>query len=219
MSEIFISERMPVLALRGLTVFPKQMIHFDVGRDKSLKALEMAMKSDQKVFLVTQKNLEDDDPTPQQLFEIGVVAHIKQLLKVQGDMVRVLVYGEYRGKIDTVLQLEPCMAARVVSVQEQLPESKGPRVEAYMREAVLLFNDYLEITQKPAQEIQLQLMAAQDPGYIADTICQYVGFRFEYKYQILSTAHAAARLVSVVRMLKHELRVLEIEAGQDQRTD
>ena len=104
MSEILISEQMPILALRGLTVFPKQMLHFDVGREKSVKALELAMKGDQRIFLVTQKNILDDEPTEKHLYRIGTVAKIKQVLRTQGDLVRVLVEGEYRACIGQLLQ-------------------------------------------------------------------------------------------------------------------
>ena len=90
-----------------MTVFPKQMLHFDVGREKSVKALELAMKGDQRIFLVTQKNILDDEPTEKHLYRIGTVAKIKQVLRTQGDLVRVLVEGEYRACIGQLLQTEP----------------------------------------------------------------------------------------------------------------
>ena len=161
MNDIVYMERIPVLALRGLTIFPKQLIHFDVGRDKSLKALEMATREDQRVFLVPQKDLTDDDPSVEKLFEVGVVAHIKQLLKVQGDLVRVLVYGEYRATITACLQTEPCIVARTESVSDVPCDKTSPRIEASMRDAMMLFDQYLELTQRPAQELQLQLQSFQ----------------------------------------------------------
>ena len=144
MSEILISEQMPILALRGLTVFPKQMLHFDVGREKSVKALELAMKGDQRIFLVTQKNILDDEPTEKHLYRIGTVAKIKQVLRTQGDLVRVLVEGEYRACIGQLLQTEPCLSGRVESVPEQNSDAGAPREEALMREAVMLF--YMQST-------------------------------------------------------------------------
>ena len=174
MSEILISEQMPILALRGLTVFPKQMLHFDVGREKSVKALELAMKGDQRIFLVTQKNILDDEPTEKHLYRIGTVAKIKQVLRTQGDLVRVLVEGEYRACIGQLLQTEPCLSGRVESVPEQNSDAGAPRAEALMREAVMLFDEFLELLQKPAQELQLRLLAVHEPGFIADTIDSYI---------------------------------------------
>ena len=157
MSEILISEKMPVLPLRGLTVFPRQLIHFDVGREKSVKALELAMKGDQRVFLITQKDILDDEPTENGLYRIGTVAKVKQVLRVQGDLVRVLVEGEYRALVKDYLQEEPCLTGRVESVPEQNCDPNSPKAEALMREAVLLFDEFLELIQKPAQELQLRI--------------------------------------------------------------
>ena len=96
MQEIILSERMPVLALRGLTVFPQTTMHFDVGREKSIRALDNAMSNDQRIFLVTQKDILDDDPSFDDLYSVGTVAHVRQVLKMPGDAVRILVFGEYR---------------------------------------------------------------------------------------------------------------------------
>ena len=95
MQEIIISERMPVLALRGLTVFPQATVHFDGGREKSVRALDKAMKGDQKIFLVTQRDILQDDPSMDGLYDVGTVAEVRQVLKMPGDAVRVLVHGEY----------------------------------------------------------------------------------------------------------------------------
>lgn len=218
MSEILISERVPVLALRGLTVFPKQMIHFDVGREKSQKALEMAMEGDQKIFLVTQKSLEVDDPKLEQLAEIGVVAQVKQVLKIQGDVSRVLVYGEYRAKITHMTQTEPCLVARTESVLDAPYEMDDPKVEAALREAMMLFDRYLELIQKPAQDLQLQMLSSHDPGFVADTIAQHVGFRFETKIQILKKLHPMQRLKDALAALRYELEVLEMEMDIQEKT-
>ena len=107
MSEILVKENMPILALRGIAVFPEQTLHFDIGRVKSALALEKAMKHDQTLLLVPQKNILDDDPGLQDLFPIGTVAKVKQILKSQGDNIRVLVTGLYRAKINAMPQTEP----------------------------------------------------------------------------------------------------------------
>ena len=113
MNELILSERMPVLAMRGLVLFPQATMHFDVGREKSVRALEAAMNADQHIFLVTQKEIEQDDPGFGDRYEIGTVAHVLQVLKIPGDTVRVLVQGEYRARATQMLQTAPCMMARV----------------------------------------------------------------------------------------------------------
>ena len=218
MSEILISEQMPILALRGLTVFPKQMLHFDVGREKSVKALELAMKGDQRIFLVTQKNILDDKPTEKHLYRIGTVAKIKQVLRTQGDLVRVLVEGEYRACIGQLLQTEPCLSGRVESVPEQNSDAGAPRAEALMREAVMLFDEFLELLQKPAQELQLRLLAVHEPGFIADTIGQHATFGYQDKAKLLAQLNPVRRLDAAVRLLRHELEVLKLESEMQDKT-
>ena len=218
MSEILISEQMPILALRGLTVFPKQMLHFDVGREKSVKALELAMKGDQRIFLVTQKNILDDEPTEKHLYRIGTVAKIKQVLRTQGDLVRVLVEGEYRACIGQLLQTEPCLSGRVESVPEQNSDAGAPRAEALMREAVMLFDEFLELLQKPAQELQPRLLAVHEPGFIADTIGQHATFGYQDKAKLLAQLNPVRRLDAAVRLLRHELEVLKLESEMQDKT-
>ena len=213
-----ISEQMPILALRGLTVFPKQMLHFDVGREKSVKALELAMKGDQRIFLVTQKNILDDEPTEKHLYRIGTVAKIKQVLRTQGDLVRVLVEGEYRACIGQLLQTEPCLSGRVESVPEQNSDAGAPRAEALMREAVMLFDEFLELLQKPAQELQLRLLAVHEPGFIADTIGQHATFGYQDKAKLLAQLNPVRRLDAAVRLLRHELEVLKLESEMQDKT-
>ena len=107
MNEIIQVETMPILALRGLAVFPEQTIHFEVGRKKSILALEAAMEGDQTLLLIPQKDIADDDPNWKALYSIGTVAKVKQILKAQGETLRVLVTGMYRARIDEPLQSEP----------------------------------------------------------------------------------------------------------------
>ena len=218
MSEILISEQMPILALRGLTVFPKQMLHFGVGREQSGKVLELAMKGDQRIFLVTQKNILDDEPTEKHLYRIGTVAKIKQVLRTQGDLVRVLVEGEYRACIGQLLQTEPCLSGRVESVPEQNSDAGAPRAEALMREAVMLFDEFLELLQKPAQELQLRLLAVHEPGFIADTIGQHATFGYQDKAKLLAQLNPVRRLDAAVRLLRHELEVLKLESEMQDKT-
>ena len=118
MSEIIVSGQLPVLALRGLVVFPRQTVHFDVAREKSIKALEAATEKDQLIFLVPQKRIIDDDPGADQRYPMGCVAKVKQVLKNGGETQRVLVTGLYRARIAEMNQNEPYMLARVEMAQE-----------------------------------------------------------------------------------------------------
>ena len=113
MSEMIYAGKMPVLALRGLAVFPEQTVHFDVGRVKSALALEEAMKGDQMLLLIPQKDIVDEDPGYSGLFTIGTVAKVKQILKAQNDNIRVLVTGLRRAKITEMLQTSPYLSAMV----------------------------------------------------------------------------------------------------------
>ena len=193
MTEIIVSGQLPVLALRGLVVYPKQTVHFDVARAKSIKALEAAMEKDQLIFLVPQKSIIDEDPGADQLWPMGCVAKVKQVLKNGGEMQRVLVTGVYRGRITEMNQNDPYMLARVEMVQEK-SYTLSPKVRAYMRDAQLAFSAYLEMSQHPAQQLQLKMMASTDPSFVADSIAQFVGFDYPDKCRLLSQLNPALRL-------------------------
>ena len=139
MSEITYAGRKPVLALRGLAVFPEQTVHFDVGRSKSARALEAAMKKDQILYLVPQKDILVDDPKLADLYSVGTVVKVKQLLNAPDENLRVLVVGITRGRIVEMQQTEPFLSAIVESIP--CPEEKdSPRGKALRREPCNLYN-------------------------------------------------------------------------------
>ena len=216
MSEIIVSGQLPVLALRGLVVFPRQTVHFDVARDKSIKALEAAMEKDQLIFLAPQKSIIDDDPTVEQLCAVGCVAKVKQVLKNGGDTQRVLVSGLYRARIEQMSQTEPYLQGRVEMVQEK-SYSLTPKVRALMRDAQMTFGGYLELTQHPAQGLHLKLMASTDPSFIADTLGQFVGFDYPDKCKLLGQLSPALRLEQAVKLLSREIEMLTIELEMQQK--
>lgn len=218
MSQIIVSEQIPVLALRGLTVFPKQTLHFDVGREKSIKALEWAMKADQRIFLVPQKDILEDDPLPVGLYETGTVARVEQVLKLQGDLVRILVEGEYRASATEFLQTTPFLMARIESLPDQPCDDTAPRAVALRREAVLLLDEFLELIHKPAQELQLRLLASGSSGFVADSVAQYATFEYQKKAVLLSMLHPVRRLSMTLRFLRDELTVLQMEADLQDKT-
>ena len=156
MSETYYAGKLPILALRGITVFPDQTIHFDVGRVKSIKALEACMKQDQHIMLIPQKDLLVDDPKLVDLHSVGVIAHVKQVLKSQGENLRILVTGIHRARIAEVSQTEPFMMGYVESIPSQ-NTSDSARSMALRREAVAVYGQYLEHYEHPAQVIQLKI--------------------------------------------------------------
>lgn len=210
MHDIITTDHMPVLALRGLVVFPRQTVHFDVSREKSVKALEKAMEQDQVLLLVPQKDIVDDDPGLNGVHTMGTVVRVKQMLRSQGDVIRVLVHGLYRAKITDMPQNDPYMTAKVEMVEDQ-SYTLTTRVRALMRDANVNFGTYLEITQHPSQPLQLKMMASTDPGFIADCLGQNVGFDYPDKIKLLSTLNPASRLDRAVKLLSQELDMLAIE--------
>ena len=214
--EIIVSGQMPVLALRGLVVFPRQTVHFDVARPKSVKALEAAMERDQLIFLVPQKSIIDDDPGAEQLWPMGCVAKVKQVLKNSTDVQRVLVSGLYRARITEMNQNDPYLMARVEMVQEK-SYTLTPKVRAYMRDAQMTFHAYQELTQSNAQALQLKMMASTDPSFIADTLGQFVGFDYLDKCRLLSQLSPPLRLEQAMKLMTGEIEMLTIEMEIQQK--
>lgn len=217
MSEILVSGKLPILALRGLAVFPDQTVHFDVGRMKSIKALEAAMKGDQNILLIPQRDLLVDDPGFTDLYTIGTVAKVKQVLKTQGDNLRVLVTGLCRARITEMEQTEPYLSGHVMAVPET-EVMDSARNTALRREANVLFEQYREAAGHPSQTVQMRLLASQDTGYTADTILQNSGIDFEEQAKLLCQMNPAKRLEAVVRLLRREVEVIKLEALIQERT-
>ncbi len=217
MQEQFTAGKLPVLPLRGVVVYPEQTVHFDVGRMKSVLALESAMKTNQLLLLLPQKNLIDDDPGFKQLHNIGTVVKVKQILKPQGESIRVLVDGLCRGKISDYLQAEPFLAANV----EAIPITSEPdtlRTRALRRQANSLYDAYLELTERPSQSVQLRMMSSNRCGFLADTIAENAGFEYTDKVKLLHQINPVRRLEKVLALLHEEIQMLELETDIQERT-
>ena len=217
MSERFDSGRMPLLALRGIVVYPEQTVHFDIGRVKSALALEAAMKNDQTLILVPQRNIVDDDPDQSQLYPMGTVVKVKQILKSQNENIRVLVTGVSRAKILNIYQSEPYLAADIESVEE-VRAGDNIRAKALQREANNLYGAYLDLEDRPAQMVQLRIMASDDCGFIADTIAQNSGIAYPDKAKLLCQLNPVRRLELVLKLLQQEMQMLRIETDIQERT-
>ena len=217
MSEIRVTGPMPVLALRGMTVFPEQTVHFDIGRMKSALALDAAMKKDQILFLAPQKNIMDEDPDIRGLYSVGTVVQVKQILKAQNENIRVLVTGLYRGHILEMTAREPYLSGMI----EETPEievTENIRSRALRREANQLYGMYLNMVERPSQSIQLKMMSSASCGYIADAIGQNSGIDYTDKAKLLCQLNPVRRLEMAVQMLRQELEMLEIENDIQEKT-
>ena len=217
MTETYYAGKLPILALRGLAVFPGQTVHFDVGRSKSVLALEAAMKQDQKILLIPQKDILVDDPKLIDLYPIGTVAQVKQVLKTQGENLRVLVTGLRRGRITEMNQTEPYLAGIVESVPDQVG-GDNVRSHALRREAVAVYDLYSQLNEHPAQVIQLKLMSSDDNSFIADTIAQNSGIDFKDKAKLLCMLNPSKRLEAAVKLLKQEVEMLRLETEIQEKT-
>ncbi len=217
MTETMYAGKMPILALRGLAIFPEQTVHFDVGRPKSIHALDAAMKQDQTLFLIPQKDMLVDDPRLIDLYSIGTVVRVKQVLKTQGENLRVLVTGICRGKITELSQSDPYLSGIIEAVPA--PETgDSARSHALRREANSLYGLYLQMSEYPAQAVYLRMMSSDSTGYIADAIAQNSGIDFRDKARLLCQLNPQRRLESAVRLLRQELEMLRLEASIQEKT-
>ncbi len=217
MTEKLYSGKLPILALRGLTVFPDQTVHFDIGRPKSVKALDAAMRGDQHILLLPQKDIVADDPDFEGLYTVGTVAKVKQVLRNQGENLRVLVSGICRARVAQLDQAEPYFSGLV----EALPDMEAGdsvRNQALCREANVLYGIYCELVEHPAQTVQLRMMASRDPGFIADSIAQNSGIDYPEKARLLAQLNPVKRLENTLRLLHREVEMLQMEADIHAKT-
>ena len=217
MSENVMTGVMPILALRGLAVFPNQTVHFDVGREKSVRALESAMKKDQTLLLIPQKDIMNEDPKFDDLYPIGTVVMVKQILRSQGENLRVLVTGLCRGRILEQTQQTPYLAGLVEKVQET-EAAESLKIRALRREANALFDAYLEKTERPAQNLQLRMLTSEDTGFLADSIAQNCGIDYPEKAKLLCQLNPVKRLESALRLLRQEMEMIQLESHIQEKT-
>ena len=204
----------PVLALRGLTVFPHMSLTFDVERRISIAALERAMEGDQDIFLVTQREIGVNMPGETDLYAVGTVSHIVQILRLSATSVRVMVEGRQRAHLRRLWQTEPFLQANVALLEEE-PTSAAmgasPRTEALLRQTYNLFNDYAQQAGSLPEEVLTTVMDCRDPGYLADYIAQNTALRYADKQEILEEPAPFIRLRKLNAFLARENNVLGFE--------
>ena len=202
---------MPALALRGLTVFPNMLLHFDVGRESSIKALDEAMTSGQTIFLVAQRELAVENPQEGDLYAVGTISNVRQILRLPGDNVRVMVEGVSRGRLCQLVETNPYLSAEVEEIPGEAPVKRSARTEALVRQTYELFETYIELAPKMTPDILLSVLSSEDPGYIADYIAQNLPMRTGDKQAILEELRPVRRLEKLCQNLRREVEILELE--------
>ena len=203
-------KELPLIPLRGLTLFPYMVLHFDVGRDKSIKALDAAMMENQEIFLVTQKDARQEDPTDADIYETGTVCTIRQLLKLPGNTVRVLVEGTKRGKLDESLTTEPYHRAKVEVVETEFDVNDTEK-EALIRSVKEAFDDFVQMSGSMPPEALITVEDMVDPDRFSDMVCSYMNLKTEEKQELLEAISLKKRLEQLLVLIKNELEILKIE--------
>jgi len=203
------NQRLPVLPLRDIVVFPHMVTPLFVGRPKSIHALEVAMEKDKQLLLLTQKDPRKDDPEVDDLFEIGTVGQIIQLLKLPDGTVKVLVEGKQRASLRHLLETEDCLYAEIETLAVET--SGSPEIEALIRSVSNAFENYVNLSKKVPPEMVSSLSGITDPGRLADTIIAHVNVRIADKQEVLAMADPRIRLEQLLSLLEREVEILQIE--------
>ena len=203
---------LPTIALRGLVVFPNNLVHFEVGREKSIAAVEWAMANNSNVFLVAQRSMETADPQQADLFAYGVVAEVKQVLRVSDDLVKVLVEGKYRAKLTTL----DVGGEFLLSEVRPAPVRPGKTEDAVENEALLRalkssFDEYLGMNPRLAKDVVFSIVSSDDPAFLTEYMPANLLFRYEDKQAVMDEGTLNGRLKKLIEMLHRECQVMQIE--------
>ncbi len=201
--------RYPMLPLRDVVVFPHMVIPLFVGREKSIKALDYAMESGKQIFLAAQHDAADDDPSPEQIYEVGTVANILQLLKLPDGTVKVLVEGTARAAIVRYVQSEETFEVDAVGINDELIDERES--EVLIRTVVTEFEQYVKLNPKIPPEVLTSLSGIEEPGRLADTIAAHLTLRNEEKQKILEYASSRERLEHILGIMESEIDLLQVE--------
>ncbi len=202
-------KELPLLPLRGLTVFPNMVLHLDVGREGSKKALDEAMLKGNLLLLVTQKEAQIDEPENDDLYLLGTIVNIKQMLKLPGGTIRVLVEGLSRAEIKDFLHSKPYIKVMAEKVEES--ETKTAEVEALVRSVLLQFEQYIKLSKTVPQEVLSTVSEIEEPGRLADIVASHLTLKIDQKQNILEAIDPKERLEILAEILNHEMEILELE--------
>jgi len=193
------------------------ILHFDVGRPKSIKALEDAMVNNQLIFLVTQKDVKTDDPQENDIYRVGTVSRVKQLLKLPGNTIRVLVEGISRAEITKIVQVEPFIMSEVMEKVVLEPEYDKIEMEALIRKVHSEFEEYFQLSNKISPETLVNVMSIEDPAQLADIIAANIVLKQEDRQEILNQFDIKARLEKLIIILAKEKEILKVEQSINTR--
>ena len=199
----------PVLPLRDIVVFPHMIVPLFVGREKSVRALEDVMKDDKQILLVTQKNAALDDPQPADIFSVGTVGTVLQLLKLPDGTVKVLVEGGQRASITRYSENEDFFQATADLIEEKVGEAQ--ELEALSRAVVSQFEQYIKLNKKIPPEVLVSINQIEEPGKLADTVASHLALKIPEKQQLLEMAVVSERLERVYAFMEGEIGVLQVE--------
>lgn len=204
----------PTIPLRGVSVFPGSVVHFDVGREKSVKALEEAMMRDQAIFLVSQKDAEVDVPTPDDYYKVGTISSIKQMLRLPGGLVRVLVEGTERAEIVSIISDDTYLSCEVAKRPDEYSDEDledDTKMEALGRSLFAVFEEYIDAEGKLPPEVMGMVEGIANPADLADTIISHIPLSIDKKQQVLECFNPADRIEKVMEILGDEIEILKIE--------
>ncbi|WP_102401082.1 endopeptidase La [Haloimpatiens massiliensis] len=200
---------LPLIPLRGIVIFPEMIIHFDVGRNKSISALEEAMLEEQKVFLVAQKEAKIEEPDKEDINIVGTVCNIKQILRLPGDTVRVLVEGENRARIIKYNKEEPYFEVDIEILEDENTSDK--KIQALTRKVKKVFSEYVKLSEIIPVEAIINLEDMESSGELADIILSYIPLKQNKKQELLETYEVDKRLEKLLYVLNNELEIAKIE--------
>lgn len=209
------SRRLPLLPLRGLLVYPSMVLHLDVGRDKSVRALERAMVEDHMILLCSQSEVNIEDPTEEDIYKIGTIAKVRQMLKLPNGTIRVLVEGVVRAEVQSYVQNDQFYEVQAKELPEE--ETDDPEVDALMRTVLSQFEHYISLSKKVTPETYAAVSDIDEPGRLADVITSHLSLKIKDKQDILETIDVSARLERLLDLLNNEREVLELERQINQR--
>jgi ATP-dependent Lon protease len=209
MTDTIRGELLPVLPLRDIVVFPHMIVPLFVGREKSVRALEAVMKDDKQILLVAQKNAAQDDPGADDLYQVGTVSTVLQLLKLPDGTVKVLVEGGRRAQIVAFKETANYFEAFAEAVEETTAEPR--EAEALARTVVSQFEQYIKLNKKIAPEVLVSINQIEEPAKLADTVASHLGLKIPEKQELLETPSVTARLERVFAHMEGEIGVLQVE--------
>ncbi|OIJ10307.1 endopeptidase La [Anaerobacillus arseniciselenatis] len=205
----------PLLPLRGLLVYPTMVLHLDVGRNKSVQALEKVMVNDHKIFLATQKEIAIDEPTEEEIYPIGTLAKVKQMLKLPNGTIRVLVEGLQRAKVEDFLSNEEYFEVEMTLIEDE--EANDAEEQALMRNVLVQFDQYIKLSKKISAETLASVADIVEPGRLADVVASHLPLKIVQKQEILETISVKGRLSKLIEILNNEKEVLGLEKKIGQR--